>query len=64
MVAVFVGTEIITRKPSKMVGQVAIQRKLLVLIYTLWKNNSEFIDGYEKIAPAINTEATQDSTVR
>ena len=55
---------IITHKPSKMVGQVAIQRKLLVLIYTLWKNNSEFIEGYEKIAPAINTEATQDSTVR
>ena len=29
-------------KPSKMIGQVAIQRKLLVLIYTLWKNETEF----------------------
>lgn len=54
---------IIKHKPSKMVGQVAVQRKLLVLIYTLWKNNSVFIEGYKKIAPVMITEATQDSTI-
>lgn len=29
-------------KPSKMVGATALQRKLLLLIYTLWKNNDVF----------------------
>lgn len=42
---------IIQNKPSKMIGQVAIQRKLLILTYTLWKNNTEFITGYKKVAP-------------
>lgn len=51
---------IIIKKPSKMIGQVAIQRKLLVLIYTLWKNNTIFIPDY-KVAPTINAEATLDS---
>jgi len=54
---------IIQNKPSKMVGQVAIQRKLLALIYTLWKNDSQYIEGYKKeVAPAIKTEATLDSS--
>jgi len=39
---------IIRNKPSKMIGQVAIQRKLLILIYTLWRTNTEFIEGYKK----------------
>lgn len=39
---------IIQRKPSKMIGQVAIQRKLLILIYTLWKNETVFIENYKK----------------
>lgn len=51
---------IIQKKPSKMIGQVAIQRKLLILIYTLWKNNTEFITGYKKIAPD-ESRAKQDS---
>ncbi|MDA0881805.1 MAG: IS110 family transposase [Bacteroidetes bacterium] len=34
---------IIQKKPSKMIGQVAIQRKLLVLIYTLWKKDECYI---------------------
>lgn len=51
---------IIIKKPSKMIGQVAIQRKLLVLIYTLWKNNTAFIPDY-KVAPTKNAEATLDS---
>lgn len=52
---------IIMKKPSKMIGQVAIQRKLLTLLYTLWKNNSSFIEGYNKVAPTMNAEATLDS---
>ena len=38
---------IIQKKPSKMIGQVAIQRKLLILIYTLWKKDQEFIPEYK-----------------
>lgn len=54
---------IIQRKPSKMVGQVAIQRKLLVLVYTLWKNDTEYIPGYGKeSSPDQKNGATQDST--
>jgi len=30
------------RKPAKKIGITAVARKLLVLIYTLWKNNEEF----------------------
>lgn len=52
---------IINGKTSKMIGQVAIQRKLLVLIYTLWKSNSNYIIGYNEVAPAKMAEATLDS---
>ena len=53
---------IIQKKPSKMVGQVAIQRKLLVLMYTLWKTNQVYNPNHKmKVAPA-NTEATQDNS--
>jgi transposase len=54
---------IIQKKPSKMIGQVAIQRKLLILIYTLWKNDTEFIENYKLGSPDQKTEATQDSSV-
>ena len=54
---------IIEKKPSKMIGQVAIQRKLLALIYTLWKNDAQYMEGYKKqVASAIKTEATLDSS--
>ena len=47
-----------------MVGQVAIQRKLLVLIYALWKKDERYIENYKmKVAQAKNTQATQDSSV-
>ena len=52
---------IIQKKPSKMIGQVAIQRKLLLLIYTLWKKDQVFIQDYKKIASNIMIEATQDN---
>jgi len=52
---------IIATKTSKMIGQVAIQRKLLVLIYTLWKTNSNYIPGYNEVASTKMAEATLDS---
>lgn len=52
---------ILARNPIKMVGLVAIQRKLLVLAYAIWKNKTEFDPFYKKVAP-VKTEATQDTT--
>lgn len=48
-------------KPSKMIGQVAVQRKLLVLMFALYKNGTTWQAGYHKIAPTQVAEATQDS---
>jgi transposase len=36
-------------KPSKMVGVVALQRKLLILMYALWKNDTVYEEREEKI---------------
>ena len=36
-----------SRNNYKMVGATAIQRKLLVLIYTLWKNDEVFNENHE-----------------
>lgn len=44
------------RTKIKMKAYVAIQRKLLVLIYTLYKNNTEFQDGF--LAVKINLKAS------
>lgn len=53
---------IIKSKESKMVGQVAIQRKLLLLMYTLWKKDECFDPDYTNKSSSNNdTEATQDS---
>lgn len=52
-------------KPKK-VANVALERKLLCLIYALWKNEQPYIENYEElkqlksIAPEL-AEATQDS---
>jgi transposase len=54
---------IIQNKSSKMIGQVAIQRKLLILMYTIWKNNTVFIENYKVSSPNPKVEATQDSSV-
>jgi transposase len=35
-------------KPSKMVGITALQRKILILIYTLWKKDEDYIENYRK----------------
>ncbi len=39
---------ILDRKNISMVASVAVQRKLLGLIYTLWKNGTVYIDNYER----------------
>jgi transposase len=52
---------VIQNKPSKMVGQVAVQRKLLVLMYSLYKNGTRYQEGYTKVAPTRKVEATLDS---
>ena len=55
---------IIQKKSSKMIGQVAIQRKLLLLIYTLWKNDTCYIQDYKKKVALTEqaAKATQDSS--
>ena len=49
---------------KKMVALVAIQRRLLALMYTLWKKDEHFIENYEilknEVAPEL-AEATLDS---
>ena len=40
-----------------MIGQVAIQRKLLILIYTLWKNNCCYDENYKKASELIKQSA-------
>ena len=54
---------IVRNKPSKMIAQVAIQRKLLVLIYTLWKKDTAFIPAYKAGSPGLTAETTQDSSI-
>lgn len=38
------------KQKIKMKGYVAVQRKLLILIYTLWKNNTEYDPAYQSFA--------------
>ena len=54
---------IITKKPSKMVGQVAIQRKLLILMYSLWRKNESYDANYKKVASSEKPEATLDKLI-
>lgn len=48
------------RKPAKKIAVTAVARKLLILIYTLWKNNTEFDQYYHKEGRQINDLPTQD----
>jgi transposase len=36
-------------KPSKKIGVTAVARKLLVLLYTLWKNDTEYIANFSPV---------------
>jgi len=38
------------RTKIKMKGYVAVQKKVLILIYTLWKNDLEYDPNYNKIS--------------
>ena len=52
-----------TKIPMK--AQVAIQRKLLILMYTLWKNDSEYEkDHHQKRIARTEAQATQDSALK
>ncbi len=48
-----------------MKGVVAIERKLLVLIYTLWKSNEKYDpESYKKIGSAIKADPNELNQVR
>lgn len=48
---------IFTKTHIKMKAYVAIQKQLLVLIYTLWKNDKEYDPKYEQKIPSGNEES-------
>lgn len=48
------------RTRIKMKGYVAVQKKLLVMMYYLWKRNEKYIPNYEKIIAPDKAEATHD----
>jgi len=53
------------RTKINMKAQVAIQRKLLILMYTLWKNDSVYEqDHHQKKIARTEAQATQDSALR
>jgi transposase len=54
---------ILEKNPKvKMIGSVAVQRKLLVLIYTLFKNNQPFDDKYEEKKQAEQAKKQEEQT--
>ena len=56
---------VLKRTGIPMKGQVAVQRKLLILVYTLWKNDTTYDPDYynKKIAQA-EARATQDKLTK
>lgn len=43
-------SRVLQRSTIKMKGVVAVQRKLLVLIYTIWKSNTPFVSNYQQVS--------------
>ena len=41
-------TQLCTRKDKPMIALIAVQRKMLMLIYALWKKDEPYIDNYAK----------------
>lgn len=39
---------------TKMVGAVALQRRILLLIYAIWKSEEDYISNYKKSSPRMN----------
>jgi transposase len=52
---------IVSKRGIKKIGLVALQRKLLVLIYTLWTKDAEWDSDYEKKKLETKSQASQDS---
>ncbi len=53
---------VFARTKIKMKGQVAVQRKLLILMYTLWKKDAEYEKHHhQKKVARTEAQATQDS---
>ncbi|WP_415711194.1 transposase, partial [Flavobacterium branchiophilum] len=48
----------------KMKSYVAVQKKLLVLIYHIWKKNELYNPDYKKDSPEMNSEAIQDNSLK
>lgn len=48
----------------KMKSYVAVQKKLLVLIYHIWKKNEAFNSDYQNNSPENKFEATQDNNLK
>lgn len=46
---------IFDRTKLKMKGYVAVQRKILELIYTLWKNDEAYDPGFKQVVPSIDS---------
>ena len=38
---------LVAKGKNKKLALIAVARKLLLLIYTLWKNNTEYIPNYQ-----------------
>ena len=53
-------------KSVKSIGLVAVQRRLLVLMYSLWKKNESYVEGYgnEKISDIHEEEVSSSSSTR
>jgi len=59
-------TRIIKNKSSKMIGMVALQRRLLVLMYSLWKTNSVYKEDFylRRASGYQEDEASSSSSTR
>lgn len=57
---------ILAKKKVKKIGLIAIQRRLLVLMYALWKTNQSFIENYkpEETSGFHEEEASSSSSTR
>ena len=57
LISLFVTTQqysknIMDKKDFRTTGVVAMQRKVLGLLYTLWKKNTEYIENYKDMKVA------------
>lgn len=55
-------SRVYNRTKIKMKGYVAVQRKLLCIIYTLWKNDAAFIKNYSQEEPSESKQVCEIKT--